>query len=533
LKIPVLRSAFAVESQDHSVPPVTLAKISSIAAVAVAIGGAIALSSWWSNKPSSHSFLALRPDVALTFIFAGLSLRFFQRPGFSFNLGKVCAFIVAAAGFLSWLQHLTHWRVSLNELFQFLPRGREPTSEQMSLAIGLNFFLIGCALLLFERKSPDGNRPAHLIVLIAFTISGIALVGFIYHVKALYGREDYHYLALYIPLLFIVLGIGILCATPDGWLMDVAIGGGIGSAVFRRLLPPLIVFLVFLSWLRLIGFRQGLYEDNVGTAITVIVHILIFAALVFGIAYSLNRSDLNRQILERRIHERTVMLESANRELEAFAYSVAHDLRAPLRAIDGLSLATLEDYGDKLDADGKSSLERIRDNAHRMNQLINGLLELSRMSRAEINPGQIDLSEIARQILTELQHRDSERQAEVQIEEGLRAKGDPSLIHAAIENLLSNAWKFTARQSKAKIEFRRQFERAQPVFLVRDNGIGFDMNYANKLFGPFQRLHTQAEFAGHGIGLATVQRILHRHGGRIWAESKVNQGTTFYFTLPT
>jgi signal transduction histidine kinase len=521
------------DAQTQRANRLALARISSIAGVSVALGGAIALTSWWSNRPNAESFLALKPDVALTFILAGISVRLLNRTRMARTICYVCAFLVTAVGFLSWFQQGTHLRVSLNEFFRFLPAGRQAVADRMPLATGFNFFLTGCALLLIERKTKKGNRPSHTIVLIASIISTIALIGWLYHVYPLYYKGAYQYLAVYTPILFLLLAIGILCSTPEGIFMEVITGHGVGSVMLRYLLPPLIAFLVLLSWLRLSGQRAEIFEDDVGTAIMVIVHILIFGALVFGIAISLNRSDLQRELLERRIHERTLLLESANRELEAFAYSVAHDLRAPLRAIDGLSLVILEDYAQKLEADGKTALERIRDNAHRMNQLINGLLELSRMSRAQMNPSQTDLTQIAKHVISELRQREPHREADIVIAEGLSAQGDPSLLEAVIENLLNNAWKFSARQQRTHIEFGKKLERAQPVFFIRDNGIGFDMNYADKLFGPFQRLHTNHDFAGHGIGLATVQRVIHRHGGRIWAESKVDHGATFFFTLQT
>jgi signal transduction histidine kinase len=526
-----LRKDTSTDTQTEGTKRLVLARVSSIAGISVALGGLIALTSWWSNKPNAESFLALKPDVAVTFILAGISVRLLGRKGAGHTISYLCAILVTAIGFLSWFQHGTNLRVSLNEFFRFLPAGRAVVADRMPLATGFNFFLTGCALLLSEQKTKNGNRPSHTIALIASVISAIALIGWLYHVYPLYYKGDYQYLALYTPILFLLLAVGILCSTPDGMFMEVIIGHGVGSVMLRYLLPSLVVLLVLLSWLRLAGQRAGIYEDDVGTAIMVIVHILIFACLVFGIAISLNRSDLHRELLERRVHERTLMLEGANRELEAFAYSVAHDLRAPLRAIDGLSLIILEDYAPKLDSTGKTSLERIRENAHRMNQLINGLLELSRMSRAQMHPSQIDLTQIAKHVISELRQREPNREADIVIAEGLSAQGDPSLMGAVLENLLNNAWKFSARQPRTHIEFGRKFERAEPVFFIRDNGIGFDMNYADKLFGPFQRLHTNHDFAGHGIGLATVQRVIHRHGGRIWAESKVDHGATFFFTL--
>ncbi len=225
-------------------------------------------------------------------------------------------------------------------------------------------------------------------------------------------------------------------------------------------------------------------------------------------------------------------LETANKELEAFSYSVSHDLRAPLRSIDGFSQALLEDYADRLDATGKNYLQRIRMAAQRMAELIDALLTLSRVTRAEMRRERVNFTALARTIATELQQRDPERQAEFIIPDGLVADGDRRLLRVALENLLDNAWKFTARQPSARIELGAAPQPGgMPAYFVGDNGAGFDMTYVQKLFGAFQRLHSQGEFRGTGIGLATVQRIIQRHGGRIWAEATVGKGATFYFTF--
>ncbi len=236
--------------------------------------------------------------------------------------------------------------------------------------------------------------------------------------------------------------------------------------------------------------------------------------------------------LEQRVIERTAQLEVANRELESFSYSVSHDLRAPLRAIDGFSQALLEDYADRLDGEGKDHLRRVRAAAQRMAGLIDALLTLARVTRAEMRREPVDLSALARAIAAELQRQAPERQAEFVVADGLCVEGDSRLLQAALENLLGNAWKFTSKCRNARIEFgiARQLN-GQRAYVVRDNGAGFDITYADKLFGAFQRLHAMSEFGGTGIGLATVQRIIHRHGGRVWAEGAVDQGAAFYFTL--
>ena len=221
----------------------------------------------------------------------------------------------------------------------------------------------------------------------------------------------------------------------------------------------------------------------------------------------------------------------ANSELQSFSYSVSHDLRAPLRSIDGFSLALLEDYADKLDDSGKDYLQRVRAASQLMGRLIDDLLELSRVGRADMHRKRVDLSELAREIAAALQTAEPGRHGEFIIAPGMSVDGDASLLRAALTNLLGNAWKFTGKRDRPKIEFGARDEDGRRVYFVRDNGVGFDMTYADKLFVPFQRLHAKEEFPGTGIGLATIKRIITRHRGRVWAEGEVGSGATFYFTL--
>ncbi|MBI2847653.1 MAG: PAS domain-containing protein [Chloroflexi bacterium] len=231
------------------------------------------------------------------------------------------------------------------------------------------------------------------------------------------------------------------------------------------------------------------------------------------------------------LRRHTAELEASNRELESFAYSVSHDLRAPLRTLDGFSQALVEDYGDKLDGQAKDYLRRIQESSRLMGQLIDDLLSLSRVTRTDMRIDTVDLSNMAREILDELQNADSERRAKFVITPGMAARGDPNLLRLVLENLLGNSWKFTGKTSLAVIEFASANHDGKTAYFVRDNGAGFDMAYAGKLFAPFQRLHSMNEFPGVGIGLATVQRVIHRHGGKVWANGEVGEGATFYFTL--
>jgi PAS domain S-box-containing protein len=240
--------------------------------------------------------------------------------------------------------------------------------------------------------------------------------------------------------------------------------------------------------------------------------------------------QLNAQ-LELRVRERTAELEASTRELDAFAYSVSHDLRAPLRALNGFSQALLEDLGGDIDPTGQDYLRRIRGATDRMGVLIDDLLELSRATRAELHRQPVDLSSLASKIIGELLQIDTKRQLEVIIHDGLTCMGDPDLLMLVMQNLLSNAFKFTSKRFEPRIEVGAVEGTPAPTFYVKDNGAGFDMAYADKLFDPFQRLHTAADFSGSGVGMAIVARIIARHGGHIWAEGEPNRGATFYFTV--
>jgi GAF domain-containing protein len=276
------------------------------------------------------------------------------------------------------------------------------------------------------------------------------------------------------------------------------------------------------------------------------IDLLVQVGIQLGIALQQAElfANLHREVAERQqaehqvrqlnqnLQQRNAQLEVANKELEAFAYSVSHDLRAPLRGIDGFSQAILEDYADQIDADGQNYLQRIRAATQRMGQLIDDLLTLSRITRSELRRETVDLSALARAISIELQQTDPTRSVDFVIHDKLIDTGDPRLLRVVLLNLLENAWKFTSKQQNARIEFDATIENeGVKRYFVKDDGVGFDMTYVNKLFGPFQRLHPMSEFPGNGIGLATIQRIVHRHGGQVWAESALKQGATFYFTL--
>jgi light-regulated signal transduction histidine kinase (bacteriophytochrome) len=300
--------------------------------------------------------------------------------------------------------------------------------------------------------------------------------------------------------------------------------------------------------------RLRIKIGTLGIAVIITLAVLLLAAIVFAMVArrrSRQMAETNGKLheeiaqrskaedevkslnaeLEFRVTQRTAQLQAANSELEAFSYSVSHDLRAPLRHIDGFSQIMIEDYSDGLDKDGIDHLNAIRSATQEMSQLIDDMLLLSSVARGEMHRELIDLSSLAEEVMSGLKARETTRKAIIDIENGLSVWGDKRLLQIMLSNLLGNAWKFTSKQEQTVISFGREQKEGEIAFVVRDNGAGFDMNYSNKLFQAFQRLHRATEFEGTGIGLATVQRVVLRHGGRVWAEGAVGSGANFYFTV--
>jgi signal transduction histidine kinase len=288
---------------------------------------------------------------------------------------------------------------------------------------------------------------------------------------------------------------------------------------------PLSAGTTRLGALTALGERHSIFVDEDLMLMEVLANqtaVIIETRRLFDAVRDLN-ADLGRRLAE---------LRTLNDELSSFAYSVSHDLRAPLRSIDGFSQILMEDHADVLGDAGRQHLDRVRGATGRMSALIDDLLNLSRVTREEMRPEPLELGPLAASIVDDLRARHPERAVEFAGDAGVEAEADPRLLRIVLVNLLENAWKFTRERSPAHISLRAEVRDGMAVFCVRDDGAGFDMRYAGKLFGAFQRLHTQQEFEGTGVGLATVQRIVHRHGGQVWAEGEVGRGASFCFTLP-
>jgi PAS domain S-box-containing protein len=269
--------------------------------------------------------------------------------------------------------------------------------------------------------------------------------------------------------------------------------------------------------------KGGVIRDRFGKAVRML-----------GVVMDITRQkQIEQEIIDlnNNLQDSTAQLAAANRELEAFAYSVSHDLRAPLRRIDGFSEIILQDYAKDVNKDMMNYLGRIRVSVKDMDRLIEGILRLSRLSRAELSPMKVDLSDLARRVIAKLKAAESDRKVETSVQDGMSVRGDPDLLGVVLDNLIGNSWKFTSKRQDAKIEFGSKMLDGQKVYYVRDNGVGFDKSLTDKLFLPFQRLHSDSDYPGSGIGLTLVSRIVSRHNGRVWADGELDRGATFYFTL--
>jgi signal transduction histidine kinase len=509
------------------------------------LAGILVLGGWVFHLPGLnhvHPTLGqMNSHTAVCFTLAGLGLwlsreepvRSWRRRAARVSAGLVILISVVTLGdWYGWgpgLDRIVHGAIG-----QVLP-GRMP------VATALAFLAFGLALLLLDTEVWR-CRPTEFLSFAAALISLLALIAYSFSFVSFFRIASRRALAFHTVLLLLVFSFGILAARPRRGLMLLATSNSVGGAIVRRMLPAAVGIPVLAGWLIMEGQRGGLYPPVLNLSYYALSIVVVFSTLTWFTAVSLDRADVQRKKaedqvrrlnaeLEQRIFDRTAQLETANRELEAFSYSVSHDLRAPLRAIDGFSRILVEDHGKALGPGGEDCLERVCAASRRMGQLIDDLLGLARVTRKPISRRNSDLSAMANQIIEELCRAEPERRVRVAVEPELRANVDPNLIRIVLENLLRNAWKFTRTTPAPRVEVGAIRHEGRAAFFVRDNGAGFDMAYADKLFNAFQRLHREAEFEGTGIGLATVQRIIHRHGGQVWAEGAIGHGATFYFAV--
>lgn len=486
------------------------------------------LLSWLGGSPSYQNnnfyvgWWSMNPLTAICFALSSSSL-------FLFQLHRSRSLQYAALGFALVVMTFSVLRLANLPIYQDLTLDRLLFTEKiagnrMSPITAVNFALISLTFLLINVETKHGQRPSQYAAIFTISISLFALIGYLYGVEPFYKAFSYIPMALHTAICFFILCLGILFRDQDRGFMKLLASPGLGGMMVRRLLPAALFITPLLGWLRILGERAGYYDTEFGVALSVMLNLMIFSALIFLSCLSLDKTD-------HELKKKTQATEDANKELEAFSYSVSHDLRAPLRHMDGF-VKLMQKSQDTLDDKSKRYLGIIGDAAGQMGRLIDDLLLFSRMGRTEFRWCKISMQRLVDDVLPEIKSSVQDRAIEWIIPELPEVECDPAMMRQALVNLFSNAVKYSGTKEKAVIEMGHRDQKGEHVFFVKDNGVGFEMQYAHKLFGVFQRLHAAEQFEGTGIGLANVKRIINRHHGQVWAESILGEGATFYFTLP-
>jgi signal transduction histidine kinase len=518
----------------------------------VIVIGAAVLAGWAIVSPGlRHSvpgLFAMKANTALCFVLAGVSL-WLQvavrvgsgEPARTHRLGRACAAVVVLVGGLTLAQYLLGRELGVDQALLADPAGAvsSPWPGRMAPNTATCFLFAGLALLLLDVKARRGIRPAEPLMVAAGAIGLLALIGHAFGVPALYVFSASTLMGAHTAGCFLALFVGAGCARPDRGLMRLVSSDRAGGVLARRLLPAAVLVPAGLGWLRLAGQRAGLYHAEFGVALGVAANIVVLMAVVLSTSSLLDRKDAERERADEQVRSlnqdlkrHTDRVEAAYEELRAFSYSVSHDLRAPLRHIGGFADLLQRNAASRLDETGRRHLDTISKAAKRMGDLIDDLLEFSRTARAEAGHARVSLGSLVEEVRKGLREEAKDRTIDWRIGPLPEVQGDPDMLRLVLTNLISNAVKYTRPRPEARIEIGAESRHGETVVCVRDNGVGFDMQYADKLFGVFQRLHRSEEFEGTGIGLASVRRIVQRHGGRTWAEGEVDRGAAFYFSLP-
>lgn len=542
-----------VEAHENARDPLAVADVMvttrriarALSAIALVVG--LLTSAAWlgpSVFARLHAVFAMKLNTALAISLLGAANLVYlghRAPPWARRLARSLPIIVGAIGTLTLAEYIAGWDLGIDQAFvaehPAFSGGAHP--GRMGSNTALVLVLLAVAFALRDRPSPRVRVTAEASAIGGTLIATLAIIGHLLGARTLYAVGFHTQMAAQTSAALLALSIGFLLSHGDRGLVSLITSTGSGGFMARRMIPLIVAVPTLAGWLSISGVRAHLYDAELGMSIDVVLAIAALLVVVLLSARTLNRVDDLRRRGEERIlalNERLVRhardLEEANQQLESFSYSVSHDLRAPIRHIGGFTELLEKQTKDVLDQKSRHYMATISESARRAGALIDDLLAFSRMSRAEMKMAPVDMKRCVDSAWRDLTVERASRNVELVVGPMPRVMGDASMLHLVFANLLSNALKYTRPREKARIEITSQTEGDEVTFMVRDNGVGFDMRYVDKLFGVFQRLHKSDAFEGVGIGLANVHRIVHRHGGRVWAEGKVGEGAAFYFTLP-
>jgi signal transduction histidine kinase len=395
----------------------------------------------------------------------------------------------------------------------------------------LDFVLSGFSLMLLGIKRAWVLRVSQFLAMAVGFMAVVAIIGYVYHAMPFYGVTEYTGMAIHTATCFLLISIGIIFYSSDCGLAAIFTSRSEGGHMARRLLPAIIAIPIILGILSKTGERYGLFTSEFGMAMDVTLHIVLLGAELWLFSLFLDRSNIARDSAINSMKQHASQLKAANLELTSLSHAIPNNLEPSLKKISGHIDNLLKTKNKHFDEKEETELKSILECTKTMGSLVDDLSKLSQVSNAELDYQSVDLSSMANTILAKLSKKHPEHDIVYTVTPGLLAKGDSSFLQIALENLLENAWKFSCNISTSRIEVSAIDDNGSRTFFVRDNGVGFDMSKSDEPFRPFCRLHQTTEYPGTGIGLTIVQHIIHRHGGRVWIDSKKNQGTTVYFTL--
>ena len=517
----------------------------------VIIIGFLGLLGWILNvnvlKSPGTDFSTIKTNAAICFILIGFALWFSQEKRINTRnrrIAQILALIVALIGFLTFFEHFSSVNLGLDQLlFKEVPGALNTSNpNRMGFPGSINFVLVGLAVIFLNRKIVNYQRWSQYLVLIVGFITILALVGYAYNVSSLYYFANVTGIAIYAAIGFLLLFFGVLICRPDVGLMRTfntdLLGGRLGPRVFL----PTILITVILGWFLVVAINMGFISGSFAISLLVISTIIISFILIWLFAIRLNLFDVeirdtnmklkeSKDHLEDEVKIRTTELSRSNDDLKQFAYVASHDLREPLRMITSFLQLLERRYKDQLDQDANEFIDYAVEGAKRLDLMIMDLLEYSRVSNKEIQFTEVNLEEVINQIMSNLSVLIEENNAQITYDSLPIILSDENQMLILLQNLISNAIKYRQEETP-QIHVSAEKEDKQWLFSVKDNGIGIDPPHLERIFTIFQRLHGHEEYGGSGIGLSIVQRIVHQHGGEVWAESELGEGSTFYFTIP-